>query len=96
MAQFIKTNWFNVVSICIILFTAVRSYTWNEANVKTLQSSVVEVKGAVTDLTGLVATLSKSVSDLDKAQAVDKERLNNLNASVSELRERKQNIWASR
>lgn len=88
MAPFIKTNWFNVVSVLIILLTAIRSYTWNESNVRSLQATVVDVKCAVTDLTGLVTRLSMSVSDLDKSQAVQKEALNNLKEELRERRSR--------
>lgn len=89
MARFIKTNWFNIISVLVILFTAVRSYTGQEANVKSLFTAVEDVKRAVADLTEIVDKLSQTVTDLDKSQAVDKECLRNLKEEIAELKARR-------
>lgn len=94
MTKFVSTNWFNLISLLMMLLIGVRTYTYNETTVKSFMAEVKvnfmpEIRGAITDLKSVTDKLQSTVNGIDKNQAVDKEHMKQLKEDITELKARR-------
>lgn len=101
MTKFVSTNWFNLISLLMMLLIGVRTYTYNETTVKSFMLEVKEnfmpeIRGAITDLKSVTDKLQSTVTNIDKNQAVDKECINRMKEDITELKIRRNGAYVTR